>query len=498
MTLNVASPIRLRLIARESAISYLGTLGMLVLGLATKILLARALTSGDYGLLIIAQTLVGLGLTLMNYSVPDAVVRFVGLSAGHNMAKAKGVVASALQFGLALTALPVLGLLVGAGWIAEHIYQQAALAGALTLSVVAMPFTMVAEVLAAAYRGISQIWVKGVLLDLGRALWVVVGIGLLIALNASSLLTVVGVYTAAAVAAAALTMTMFARSRHWRVERAPAPISDLLHYSWPLMGSSLVIWPMAAIPLTLGSAVSAQAVAYYSLSVTIANLLYMPTGAIDTAALPIWSDCIARGDIASLRAGYASATRWCLIAALAIFGPLALCPVEILDLIYGADYRAAASVVQVVAMVFLLNAATGPNEGILRAFGYTRQIFLAHLVGGGGALAAAVVLIPAWGMTGALAALGVSTVLVLGVDQLSLFFMQGIHPFDASYFKIILAGLLAIMLTSFLQGYLSEWVWKIAYSSLLYNGLFIIFLSILRVLRLQDWKLIRRALPTIK
>ena len=484
--------------ARDSAISYLGTFGMLGVGLATKVLLARALTPADFGLLILAQTLVGLGLTLMQYSVPDTVVRFVGLSAGHNMANAKGVVASALQLGLILVIPFALGLWAGAGWIAEHIFQRAALAGLLVLSVLAMPFTAVAEVVAAAYRGISQIWVKVVLLDLGRALWVMLGVGLLIALNASSLLTVVTVYTAAAVAAAVLITTMFVRSHRWRVARTPAPIGDLLHYSLPLMGSSLVVWPMTAIPLLLGSAVSAQAVAFYGLSSAIANLIYMPTSAIDTAALPIWSDRIAQGDIASLRVGYTFTTRWCLIAGLAIFGPLVLCPAEILGLFYGPNYRVAASVVQAVAALFLLNAATGPTQSLLRALGYTRQIFFAHLVGGVSALVVAAVLIPAWGMPGALAALGVSTILVIGVEMLSLLLLQGIHPFDATYFKTILAGLLALVLTSLLLGYLGEGVSRIAYSALVYIGLFLILLLALRVSVLQDGWLVQYVRAFIK
>ncbi len=469
---NPVSSINLRTMVRESAISYFGTFGLLGVGFATKALLARALTPSEYGLLIVAQTIAGIGLTLMQSGVPDTVVRFVGLSVGANPGKAKGVVVSALKWSLVLIVPVAFGLGSGASSIARHIYKQPLLAGVLILSAAAMPFTTITEVLAAAYRGINRLWVKVVLSDIGRALLVVAGVGLLVALHACSLERVTAIYTAAAMAIAAVTITMFVRGKPWRAARAPAPVGEMVRYSLPLMGSSLVVWPMTAIPLLLGRAVSAQAVAYYTLATAIANLVFMPTSAVEMAALPSWAGYIAQNDIGALRRGYVFATRWCLIAAFAIFGPLALCSADILGLIYGPNYREAAFVVQTIAVIFLINAATGPTPSLLRAFGYTRWIFWGQLAGGAGALAAAALLIPVWGMSGALAALGISNMLMVGVQLFSLYLVRGIHPFDGSYAKIIVSGFLALLGALFMQRYMGQSVWRIGFTTLLHTILF--------------------------
>ena len=412
---------------------------MLALNFFTRVLLTRVLTPTDYGVLILAQTLVTIGLTLMQYGVPDAVARFVGFFAAE-ISKAKGIVANALVFALLLVTPVAAVLALGSRWIAVSVYRQPAMALTVALTAAAMPFTTISELVAAAYRGVGQIWVKVALLDIGRALCIAGGVCGLLLLHAGSLNNVAAMYTATAVFTAAVLGIMYLTSRRWQGVSARQPVEPLLRYSLPLIASSIVVWPMTAIPLFLGKSASAEQVAYYGLASVLANFIYMPTGAVDIAALPVWAGHIAGGELGELRRKYVAATHFCLIAGLAIFGPLVVCSSPIVDVLYGVRYEAAARVVTAVSIIFLTNVATGPTQSLLRAFGYTKQVFVAHTVAGGCALILSIVLIPKYGMRGALAALAVSNVVSIALEMLWLRLLQKIHPFDLGYLKILLAA----------------------------------------------------------
>ena len=55
---------------------------------------------------------------------------------------------------------------------------------------------------------------------------------------------------------------------------------------------------------------------------------------------------------------------------------------SILTLLYGHNYADGAPVVRWIAVAVLANAVTGTNASLLRAFGHTREIFLATAAGG--------------------------------------------------------------------------------------------------------------------
>jgi len=484
----------LYVIGRESTFGFLGAFGTLALAFVTKMLLARALSPNNFGLLLIGQTIVALALPLAQLSLPDAVVRFVGLyGAEPTLTRSKGVLLSSLKLGGPTAVLVTIGLGLSASIIANEIYRQAELTSVLVILALAMPFNTVADMLAAAYRGLGQLWVKVAFVDLGRALWVVLAIGSLLALNANSLMAVVGIYLTASIGSAVLTSRLFMRSRRWRVQPAQTPLGDLLRYSFPLLGVSLLTWPMSSIPLLLGSTVSLQAVTYYNLAMALGNFIYMPVSAIELAALPVWAGWISQGLVPNLRRAYKFSARWCLVAGSIVFVPLFLCPGDVLTILYGPNYKEAAPVMQTIAALILLNAATGPNDSLLRAFGDTRQILLARLVAGSSLLAVGAVLVPSWGMPGALVALGVSNVLSLCVYVIWLWAQRNIHPLDAPYLKTLSAGALALLMSGMAQGYLVEGMGRIAATVLLYSVVLFGLLTALRVFTPQDRRVLKSA-----
>lgn len=484
-------------IALGGSVVYAGIWVSMALGFVTKVLLARVMSPTDLGVLITGQTLIGLALSVVHFSLPDAVVRFVGMYASQDMAKAKSVLIVSLQLAVLTTAVAALGIGLSANVVANYLYHQATLGNVLVLLAIGMPFTTLTDMLAAGYWGTNQLWVK-TLVDIVRPLWVVAAIGLLIALNLNSLFTVALANMTAAIASACLVVGLFLQSHRWRVHGTQQPLSPLLRYSLPLLGSNLLTWPMTAVPLFLGSMVSTQAVAYYSLAMLLAGLIYMPVSAVERAALPVWSEQIAQGLASHLCSAYAFIARWCLIIGSIVSVPLFIYPRQLLTVMYGPGYAEAAPVVQVAAALVLLNAATGPNDSLLRAFGYTREIFVSRLAGGGSILVLAILLIPRWGMLGALISLAVSSVLAIGAYQIFLFLRQGIHPLDVSYLKTLLAIALGVAVTGLARYYQGEGLGWLLTGSLMYVGFLVGLLYLLGAFTLQDRQMLASVCRRIK
>jgi O-antigen/teichoic acid export membrane protein len=428
-------------IALGSSAVYAGAIAAMALGFVSRALVARILTPAQLGILVTAQTVQAMTQAVGQFGLVDAVVRFVGRFARTEAGKAKGVVIRSL--GIAATSTALLGIALGSlALILVHSFpKDRTLLDVIAVLAFAVPCATAGELLGAGFQGLGRFWVKVVFIDWGRALCLIAGALLLLALGRDSLLGVTGIYAAGLAISAGCTITWFLRDKYWKVTPAPVDTRSLLGYGVPLLLSAIVNWPGSYfLTLLLAGKVSVQAVAYYSLASTVANLVYMPASAIETAATLAWAGRIAEGSLPELRAEYQFTTRWCLLLGLVLLSVLVLRPTEIVRIIYGPQYTDAAPILRISAAIVTFNVATGPTEGLLRAFGHTREIFGGRLMGGVASLLCAIVLVPRLGIYGALIALAASTVAGVSYFSLALFRSERIHPFTWPYAKTLAAA----------------------------------------------------------
>src|SRR2546428_2378287 len=285
--MSVAHASGRRVILRDSGLGYASLAALTLLGMATKVLLARALSPVELGMLLSGQAIVALALTVAQLNLPDAVARFVGLYSD-DMPRAKGVLRSALLT-VSVSACVVAGVVMLGAWpISVGIYGERRLLGVLMVLAVGIPFAATANVLGAAYRGVGALWVKIVYLDLVPALWLVLALSVMVALHATSLWIAALIYLGATLVAVTCVSVWFGVGGRWRTVATGNPTGELLRYGVPLLGAWLVAWPLAAIPLLLGAFGSMQSVAFYGLALSLAALVYTGVGAAGTAALPVW------------------------------------------------------------------------------------------------------------------------------------------------------------------------------------------------------------------
>lgn len=478
----------IREIIRDSAIGSLGVIAVLGLNFSTKVLLARALSTVELGVLFIAQAIVGLALVLAQLGLPEAVVRFVGLYAARNLSQAKGSLMSALRLSVFGSGLLALGLVLNTGRIANAFYHQAPLAWVLVLLATAMPFTTIADVLGAAYRGLGKLWVKIVCVDFARAFWVVVALVYLLSQGGNSLLAIATVFAIATLLSALLMAGLFWRSAYSHLQTIHAPAGELLRYSLPLLAAGLLSGPIvnSGFPLLLGSLASVQAVSYFALSLSLQLFVYLPIAALEQASLPVWSRQIGCGQISGLHASYAFFTRWGYILASIIFAFLFFNARTVLVILYGPEFAVAALATQALGTMALFGAAVGPNEGMLRALGATRWIFFSRIVGSVFLLGAAILLIPQYGLTGAVVAFIISAILINGLYAAGLFWKHGVHPLDGPYIKTLVASFISFLFIGFARPYLGGGLAGIGVTTALYAIVLAALLHALRAFTAQD------------
>ncbi|MFA5908989.1 MAG: oligosaccharide flippase family protein [Vicinamibacterales bacterium] len=441
--------------ARESTLSLGGSIGGLGLGFATKILLARTLTPADLGVLVIAQTIVSVGVTVGQMNLPDAVARFVAVHADEpTLQKARGVVDRAIWTGGTTAGIAAFIIVLVTYVAGQGTSECQPLRDTIIILALSIPFVALAEILGAGFRGINRLWVKVLWIDVAKAVWIALALASLTLLHITSLRAVSVVYVSGALLSLLVTSAYYLLRQEWRVSPTVFARADLLRYGLPLLIGGLVSLPMSFIPLLLGKTTSAGDVAQYAVAMSLTSFVYMPTGALDTAALPMW----ARRTSASpkeLVEDYVFVSRWCFISAALIAAPLLLSTERVLAWSFGPQYLAAAWVVQAVCVLILLNASTGPNESLLRAFGRTRQIMVSRMLQGISVVCIGPFLIGRWGLAGAVGTYAIAQIIGNAVYQFYLLRLQRIHLLQPTYVKTVSAVLLAFAASWYVATYLS-------------------------------------------
>ncbi len=498
-TSNVLERVDPQVIARDSTIALAGTVAVLALGFSTKSLLARSLSPADLGLLLAAQALVALALALAQLGLSDAVVRFVGVYAGFRLAQAKGVLQSALRLTVITTGVLAIGLVIGAGHVATILYREPALGVALGCLALSIPLTSLGDMIGAAYRGIGQTWVKIVCVDLLRAMLVVLGAGTMILAERASVLATAGCYLFSAAATALLLAALYLRQAKWRVPPSNFPAGTLLRYSLPLFSSALLAGSLLGngIPLLLASLAGPQSTAYYSLALALQPFVYLPSSAVEVAALPLWAGVSVLGSPQVMQNSFATATRWSFILASLLLAPLFLTPVPVISLLFGAGYSAAAPIVQITALATIFGVAVGPNEGMLRAHGDTRSIFVARVLSGVVAILSAPPMITVWAHLGAAVSWSINCLVGNGLLTLLLYRRHGIHPIDVYFLKALGASAACFAVVGVAQAYTTMGWEKVLASTVAYPVLLVVFLFCLRAFPSQDERLLHVAIKRI-
>jgi O-antigen/teichoic acid export membrane protein len=218
---------------------------------------------------------------------------------------------------------------------------------------------------------------------------------------------------------------------------------SLVSYALPLAMAGVVYTIIGQIDTFLiGFFRTSSEVGYYDVAYLLAANLLIALNAITPVFKPMIAEV--QSDTQSVRERYKLATRWVTMLTIPPAITLLLAPDVYLGVLFTQEYIVASGATFVLAIGYLLNAASGPEGMVLEGLGYTKVTFLNSVILLGINSVLGVIFIPRLGIVGA----GIATAAALGgvglLGVAELYFLKGFHPFTVKLLRVYAAAIVPV------------------------------------------------------
>jgi O-antigen/teichoic acid export membrane protein len=443
--------------AKGGGISFAGKLFEYVIRFVFSILVARTIGAQQFGLYTLGVTVAEIVTLLALLGLQTGMVRYLPIALRRrDEASMWGII----QVGAAVPAL--LGLILAgimfllAEPLANQLFHAPSLAPLLRLVALVIPLDALSFIAFTVILSFKQLQystlANNVVLPLVKLF---LTIGLLVA-GMGTLGIMAAHVTASAVGLALLVYFvnhLFPLNRP--LSAAKRNPGELLRFSLP----AHLAWAINAVrgsleTLVLGFVGLTTGVGVYTAALrlsTIGNMFYTSIASISA---PIISDLHSRGESGQLEWLYQTTNKWLVTFNLPLFLTCVIFAAPLLS-IFGADFASGATGLIIMAAGTLANTSTGVGATVIDMTGHTKVNFVNSMVLVVVAVGFDLFLIPRWGVIGAALASSLSVFLVNLLCLGEVFFLHRILPYNRSFIKPIVAGLVAVGITYLLIQQLS-------------------------------------------
>ncbi|MBA2346746.1 MAG: flippase [Solirubrobacterales bacterium] len=428
---------QMALVARGTLMVSAATFFGLGLNYIYAILLARMLGTGEFGLFSLALAVFNVLSLLALGGLDSAVLKFVTAhSARTDPAGARATVRNVLCHSIVLGTLFGSMLFLGSSPIAEQFFQKPELSALLILAAVGIPIWTTSSVLVStlqALQKVSQrIGIKYVSEPLAKMVFtVLLFIGGLSAQRAFGAF-ILALALSVLLAFLALRILLPA-SPHTR--DSPVSNREIMVFSLPLLGGMGFASLAARVDiLLLGYWAATSEVGIYSAAFQTSAILALILGSLESVALPMFSEAIARNDTSGLQRLYVTVMRWALTGALPIFLIMIIFPEAILSL-FGSQFTEGALCLIVLATGQIVNSATGTIHSLLLFAGHSKLVMWTTVSASLFRIVLGALLIPEHGMIGAAIAVASGSILLSVVRFIQCLVILKMQPYDRAVWK---------------------------------------------------------------
>lgn len=372
------------------------------LGLGLQILFARFTGEAEYGVYSYVMAWFSVGLILGKLGFDTALVRFVAsyVSRGRpgfaiavwNVSRRHSLVSSFI-------AAPILGC---AAWFSTGSGGRSLLL-ALLLFALLLPIAVVGELAAAALRGLKRIGSAMCADAIVRPMTAAALFGSMAFLGAPTAVTAMSAYAGGTVIGAATTIILL---RQALPTVKPAKPRRRLARMWVSSAATLMVANAFLVlmytvdTILLGALESTTSAGLYSVASKIAILVLFVMNAIQAIGGPLLAEAYTGGRTAELRRVTRMLNVLSSVSAIPVAAALALGAESFLG-VFGEGFKTAASVLQILVLMQVLNVLTGPVGVLMSMTGRQRDLALLLAAGLAVHVLLCLVLIPLYGAIGA-------------------------------------------------------------------------------------------------
>jgi O-antigen/teichoic acid export membrane protein len=439
-----------RLLARGSVWSAAATLFGLGAGIATTIVLVRAMSTSAYGSLAVGTAVASFFIAIGSLGLGPTIARFGTSAPSTTRATSQAVARVALPIsvaaGLVLTGL---GAAVGGA-----MQLSSRLAGAGLVVFVLLPLIAVAPI-QAILNGYLTATFRPRLVSAQPSLASAVQLGLAAVAAATAF---VAAYQVALTRLAAGVLSLGAMLL-WLQQREPREGVDVAVPSPQRImrfGLAMTVTATSGILISqldifvLGVARDSADVGRYAPVSRLADIaMALPIG-VGAYLLPALTSAVAADDIPSLRRLYHWSSRWAVVVSVPLIALLAIAPRELFEVLFGTGLRSAVLPARILAAGVGANFLFGFNGIALDAFGQARAAAVRSGVGIALSAALCPILIPFTGATGAAIATSVPIVAINVACSVMLLRRYGIKPWNRHVAAVVATAIASIVVVTLL------------------------------------------------
>jgi O-antigen/teichoic acid export membrane protein len=436
---------------RGSSLLTVGRVLSLGVNFLVQVLIARHLSTTQFGAWAYALSLVTLGETITTFGLDRGASRFLALyDERRDYRRLTGtlllVAGTILSIGLSLVLL-VVGL---RGWLSGHVIGDVETVSLLAILITLSPLQAADNLLSgvlATFASAKSIFIRRYVLTPGFRLAVV----LLLVLGHQQVRFLAWGYVLSGVVGISLYCVILWQvlgrrgvRQHLRIRNAQIPFKEILGFTVPLLSTDLVYVSMTTTDaLLLQHYFGTPEVAALRVIGPLANLNLIIYSSFTLLFTPVAARLLARGDSAGVADLYWRTASWVAVFSFPMFALTATMAKPVTIALYQERYAGSAVFLTLLATGQYFNAALGFNGLTLRVFGLLRYTMVINLVAVVANVALNLVLTPRLGALGAAIATATTLLLHNVLKQLGLR-RTGISVFDWRYAKVyVVIGVVA-------------------------------------------------------
>jgi O-antigen/teichoic acid export membrane protein len=412
----------------------------------TALLLARVLGAEGMGMYALGLTAAGLFASLAALGLDDAMVRYLAIQSSRRDGPG---VAGTLQIGLCVSTgmgvLAGIGLYAAAEPVANGLFDAPGLAPLLRAFGFIVPFMTLSNALLGVARGFKRMDLAALGEEFVQSSVRLVLLGLL-SIVGFDVMTAAIVFGISDVASSITMLTLLGRQAPLRAafsRGARREVRELMAFALPLwLAGALRKLRQNIETLLLGTLTVVASVGVFAVASKINLISHSLYSAIITSVKPNLAELHGAGDRDGLGHLYRTATRWALLANLPFF-VVTVIHAEPILLLFGATFAAGSTALIILACGELVNAGTGVCGSVLDMTRHTGAKLINSVTWLVLLLGANLLLIPRWGVVGAATASAVANAIVNVIRVCQVWALERVQPYDRSFLKPLLAGLVA-------------------------------------------------------
>jgi O-antigen/teichoic acid export membrane protein len=435
--------------AKGTAIAFIGLIIFSFLEFVIRVIIARNTSQTDYGIYNIGYVLLtffimvaGVGL---NSGAPRYIAYFRGIC---DNKKVDDIIFSSLQLSLFGGIFFFFFFFLFSDFFTALFHLESS--PILKIFAVAIPFSVMIEILAAIFIGFGRMHEKVYFRDGLASILKFVAVILAIFLGCTFIEIVTAYVIAIVVATLLFVLYAVKKFSLKRTQDISNVRKELFLFSLPLWTTNILNTIVFYLDtLILGYFTTVETVGLYNAARPITQFLNIFVISLSFIYVPIASQLFAKNNIEEIRKNYVILTKWIFLATIPFFLNTFLFPETIINILFGPAYAqpVVALTLQILAFGVLVNVMFGPNAPTLVVFGRPKLVLIDNFAAGIVYILANLYLVPLYSMIGAALAATLSLCVINVLKSAQIFYYHKIHQVSLNFLKtIILSGLSLLLI----------------------------------------------------